>query len=219
MIVVDPPVVTASTHRDGRAPQPRTGVRAAGGRGPRARGRGLPPAALRRRGGRVPRGRRVQHVLRRPLRPRPRGARARATGARSRSPPSARATSSASWRCSTTSAARPPSRRPTRSRRSRSSGPDMRRLMLQPAGAGGGARRLARAPPAHDQRAARQPVLPDRPVARGERDRPARRAGAGRGRARRRTCRSPPPRPSSRCSPAPRASPLRGSWRRSSGQG
>jgi CRP/FNR family transcriptional regulator len=40
-------------------------------------------------------------------------------------------TSSASWRCSTTSAARRRSRRSTRSRRSRSSGPDMRRLMLR----------------------------------------------------------------------------------------
>ena len=41
---------------------------------------------------------------------------------------------------------------------------------------------------------------------------------ARRGRAPASTCRSPPRRPIWRCSPAPRASPLRGSWRRSSGQ-
>ena len=80
-------------------------------------------------------------------------------------------------------------------------GPDMRRLMLQPPALAVALAGVARAPAARHQRAARQPVLPDRAVARGERDRRARRAGARRGRPRTATCRSPPRRPSSRCSP------------------
>ena len=53
------------------------------------------------------------------------------TGARSRSRTSARATSSASWRCSTTSAARRPSRRSTTLEALAILGSDMRRLMRE----------------------------------------------------------------------------------------
>ena len=99
------------------------------------------------------------------------------TGARSRWRRSAPATSSASWRCSTTSGARRPSRRSTRSRCSAILGPDMRRLMRAPPAHGGRARRSRSAaacgPPTSGSRAS-----PSRPCrAAWQRDRPARRAG------------------------------------------
>ena len=53
-------------------------------------------------------------------------------------------------------------------------GPDMRRLMLGRPQLAVALAALALAPAAGHQRAARQPVLPDRPEPRGERDRPAR---------------------------------------------
>ena len=79
------------------------------------------PAPLRGPPGHLPRGRRERHVLHRRAPATPAPSASTPTAARSRSRTSAPATSSASWRCSTTSAARPPSRRSTRSRRSRSS--------------------------------------------------------------------------------------------------
>ena len=85
-----------------------------------------------------------------------------ATGARSRSRRSARATSSASWRCSRTSGARRPSRRSSRRASSAVLGPDMRRLMTEHPEI---STRLVIAlgpAPARDQRAALAPVLPDR---------------------------------------------------------
>ncbi len=98
-------------------------------------------------------------------------------------------------------------------------GPDMRRLMLRrPQLAVALAGSLARRLRATNERLA-QPVLPDGAVARGERDRrssssrPCPRARSPRrSRSRRR-------RPTSRCSRAPHASPLPGSWRRSNGRG
>ena len=75
--VVDTPRSDGEHTGNGRAARPGAGLRPAGGVGPRAGGRGLPPAALRRGRGDLPRGRPVQHVLPRPLRPCPGGPRAR----------------------------------------------------------------------------------------------------------------------------------------------
>ena len=201
------------------AARPRAGLRGARPRrtssaSPRSPCRG----ASRARRGRLPRGRRVRHVLRRPLRPRARRARAR------RRPPDharhvrARATSSASWRCSTTSAARRRSRRSTtlevlailgrRHAPADARHPEIAVKLVD----------LARAPAAGGQRAARAPVLPDRAEPRGRRARPARRAGARRGRRRARRAASRPRRPTWRSSPAPRASRPAASWPCSSGR-
>ena len=124
--------------------------------------RGGRAAALRRRRGGLPRGRRLAT---RATSSAP-ATRARCastpTAARSRSPRSARATSSASWRCSTTSAARRRSRRSTTLEALAILGPDMRRLMREHADDRGQARGLARAPAARGQRAARA-ASPSRP--------------------------------------------------------
>ena len=107
------------------------GLRDAGTRRPAARGRGRGAALVPRPPRHLPRGRRQRHVLRRALRPRPRDPRAPRRAHRSRSRTSARATSSASWRCSTTSCARPRSRRSTTSQAIAVLGSDMRRLLRE----------------------------------------------------------------------------------------
>ena len=94
-------------------------------------------------------------------------------------------------------------------RRSRSLailGADMRRLMREHPRDRGQARDRARAGGCARPTSGSPPVLPDRAEPRRRRARPARRAGARRGRGRARRARSPPPRPTSRSSPAPRAS-------------
>ena len=102
-----------------------------GARGPAPRRRGRRPAPLPAPPGHLPRGRR------RATRATSSAAATRArcastpTGARSRSPTSAPATSSASWRCSTTSAARRPSRRSTPVEAVAVAGSDMRRLLRE----------------------------------------------------------------------------------------
>ena len=70
----------------------------------------------------------------------------------------------------------------TTSWRSRSSASDMRRLMHEHAEIAVKLAIALGAPPARRERAARAPVLPDRPEPRGGRARPARRGGARRGR-------------------------------------
>ena len=160
-----------------------------------------------RRRGHVPRGRRLRHLLRRPQRPRAGAAASMRAAVRSRSPPSARATSSASWRCSTTSSRSATVEAIDELEALAILGGDMRRLMHEHAAIAVKLAVVARATAAGGERAARQPVLPDRPEPRRGGAGPARRAGAGRGGARRATCRSPPRRPTSPSSPAPRASP------------
>ena len=216
-VVVDPTDRDGEHTRNGRAPQPGAGLRAAGGPRPRAGGRGLPPAALRRGRDRLPRGRPVEHVLRRPHRSRAGGARARG-----RAPDRARDVRPVRHlRRAGDVRRRAPLGHRRGDRPARGAGDPRPRHApgdAEPPAAGGVAGRFALAPPADDQRAARQPVLPDRPEPGGGRDRPARRPGPRRGRARHRRARSPPRRPTWRCWPGPRASPRRGSWRRSNGQ-
>ena len=93
------------------------------------RGRGA--AQLRPPGGDLPRGRRQRHVLHRPHRPRARGPRAPGRPHDHARAASAPATSSASWRCSTTSSARRPSSASRTPRPSAILGTDMRRLMRE----------------------------------------------------------------------------------------
>ena len=134
----------------------------------------------------------------------PRAPRRPPAHARARSAP---ATSSASSRCSTTSAARPRSRPSTSSTRSRILGVGHAPPHARAPGHRGQARHRARPP------AARPPTSASRSqsfqtvqsrVASVLAELVAQRAV--RGRRRRRTCSSPPPRPSSPSSPAPRAS-------------
>ena len=177
------------------------------------------PRTLRAGPGRVPRGRRERHLLRRAR---------RATRARSAAHGDGRTITLATFgpgdifgelamfederRSATVEAIEPTSVVAVL-------GPDMRRLMSEHPEIADAAGDRARPAPARDQRAPLAPVLPDRAEPRRGRARRARRAG-GRRRARRRaTCSSPPRRPTSRSSRAPRASRPAASSRCSSAPG